>query len=86
MAKSYSSLEADRSKSGWQIYRRAGHDQPYGSRAKQALSALAFGKTVSIEDKDRYGRTIGLIHVGQADHSWQSGQPAKFSLIRRESP
>jgi endonuclease YncB( thermonuclease family) len=43
------------------------HDQPYGSRAKQALSALAFGKTVSIEDegKDRYGRTIGLIHVGQ---------------------
>jgi len=43
------------------------HDQPYGSRSKQALSALAFGMTVSIEDegKDRYGRTIGLIHVGQ---------------------
>ena len=27
------------------------HDQPYGSRAKQALSDLAYGKTVSIEDE-----------------------------------
>jgi endonuclease YncB( thermonuclease family) len=43
------------------------HDQPYGSRAKQALSDLAYGKTLSIEDEglDRYGRTIGLIHAGQ---------------------
>jgi micrococcal nuclease len=34
--------------------------QPFGSKAKQAASDLAFGKTVTIKerDKDRYGRTV----------------------------
>ncbi len=34
--------------------------QPFGTRAKQFTSTLAFGKTVTIEDKgaDRYGRMI----------------------------
>src|SRR5215216_4924706 len=34
--------------------------QPFGSRAKQAASELAFGKTVTIREKDRvrYGRTV----------------------------
>ncbi len=35
--------------------------QPYGNRAKQALSQLVFGKDVRVEiqDIDRYGRTVG---------------------------
>jgi endonuclease YncB( thermonuclease family) len=34
--------------------------QPFGTRAKQLASELAFGKTVTIQerDKDRYGRTV----------------------------
>lgn len=45
------------------------HDQPYGSRAKQALSALAFSKDVrvTVVDYDRYGRAVGRVHVGETD-------------------
>jgi micrococcal nuclease len=37
--------------------------QDYGSRAKQAASELAFGKTVTVRpvEKDRYGRTVAEI-------------------------
>lgn len=37
--------------------------QPFGQASKRNLSALAFGKQVSIETKktDRYGRAIGLV-------------------------
>jgi hypothetical protein len=37
--------------------------QDFGSRAKQAASALAFGKTVTIKarDTDRYGRTVAEV-------------------------
>ncbi len=43
--------------------------QPYGHRAKQALSALVFGKSVRLvpTDRDRYGRTVGRIFVGDVD-------------------
>ena len=43
--------------------------QPYGSRAKQALSHLVYGKTVlvKIQDIDRYGRTVGRVYVGDID-------------------
>ena len=43
--------------------------QPYGSRSKQALSDLVFGKTVQVEirDVDRYGRTVGRVSVGSTD-------------------
>lgn len=43
--------------------------QPYGSRAKQALSDLVFGKNVVVEvrEKDRYGRSVGRIYVGDTD-------------------
>lgn len=39
--------------------------QPYGTRAKQALSDLIFGKDVLVvkEDKDRYGRLVGHIYI-----------------------
>ena len=43
--------------------------QPYGERAKQALSGLAFGKQarVVVQDTDRYGRTVGQVYVGGVD-------------------
>ena len=43
--------------------------QPYGTKAKQALSDLAFGKNVvlQVRDVDRYGRTVARIQVGNTD-------------------
>lgn len=43
--------------------------QPYGERAKQVLSALAFGKEarVVVQDTDKYGRTVGRVYVGTVD-------------------
>jgi len=43
--------------------------QPYGNRAKQALSQLVFRKDVRVEiqDIDRYGRTVGRPYVGNVD-------------------
>ena len=43
--------------------------QPYGTRAQQALSDLAFGKQarVVVQDTDRYGRTVGRVFVGATD-------------------
>jgi len=43
--------------------------QPYGSRSKQELSGLAFGKSVAVQvqDIDRYGRTVGRITVDGVD-------------------
>ena len=43
--------------------------QPYGSRAKQALSELAFNKmaVVEVQDIDRYGRVVGRVYV-QEEH------------------
>lgn len=37
--------------------------QAYGQRAKQFTSSLVFGKTVTVEiqDRDRYGRTVGTV-------------------------
>ena len=43
--------------------------QPYGTRARQALSALAFGREVRVlvQDTDRYGRTVGRVYAGLVD-------------------
>ncbi len=43
--------------------------QPYGTRAKQALSDLAYGKEahVVVQDTDKYGRTVGRVYVGDMD-------------------
>ena len=37
--------------------------QPFGQKAKQLTSTLAFGKHVTVQpvDKDRYGRTVGEV-------------------------
>ena len=38
--------------------------QPYGSKAKQALSDLVFGRMIKVEqiDKDRYGRLVANLY------------------------
>jgi len=43
--------------------------QPYGTKAKQELSDLAFGKAVAVqvETVDRYKRKIGRVYVGRVD-------------------
>jgi len=45
--------------------------QPYGTRAKQVLSELVFGRDVRVVvvDIDRYGRTVGRIYAGALDVS-----------------
>jgi endonuclease YncB( thermonuclease family) len=70
--------------------------QPYGTRAKQALSDLAYGKEarVVVQDTDKYGRTVGWVYVGSTDvnaelvrqgAAWVYRQYVKdASLYRRE--
>jgi hypothetical protein len=43
--------------------------QPYGTRARQELSELVFGKAVRVvvQDTDRYGRTVGRVYAGPVD-------------------
>ena len=43
--------------------------QPYGSKSKQKLSELIFGKDVRVvvQTTDRYGRTVGRPYVGDLD-------------------
>jgi endonuclease YncB( thermonuclease family) len=43
--------------------------QPWGDRAKQALSALVFSKTISVQqtDTDRYGRIVARVFAGGQD-------------------
>lgn len=43
--------------------------QPYGQQAKQALSALVFGREVLVTSSghDRYGRTLGVVTVASSD-------------------
>ena len=43
--------------------------QPYGTRAKQELSRLVHGKTVTVkvQDTDCYGWIVGRVYVGEMD-------------------
>src|SRR5262245_10968964 len=43
--------------------------QDFGSRAKQSISDLVFGKTVTVTSgkKDRYGRTVGKVALDGKD-------------------
>ncbi len=51
--------------------------QAFGTRAKQELSLLAFGKEARVEvvEKDRYGRSVGRVFVGAVD--------VNLELVRR---
>jgi micrococcal nuclease len=53
--------------------------QPYGSKAKQELSALAYNKTaiVKAQSTDRYKRVVGRVYVGNVD--------VNAELVRRGS-
>ena len=44
-------------------------NQPFGTRSRQSLADMAFGRVVRVvtHGKDRYGRTLGRIYVGQHD-------------------
>ena len=50
--------------------------QPFGTKAKQALSKLVFGKSVTVDSsgEDRYGRTLGEIIV--------DGESVNVRLVR----
>ena len=51
--------------------------QPWGSRARQALSDQVFGEVVRVEviDIDRYGRTVGRVYL--------DGQDINRELVRQ---
>ena len=51
--------------------------QPYGTRARQELSALVFGRDVRVVggEADRYGRTLGRVLV--------DGRDANAEMVRR---
>ena len=51
--------------------------QAYGQRSKQSLSALAYGRSVSVEwwKRDRYGRIVGKVLEG--------GRDVNFEQVRR---
>jgi len=44
-------------------------NQSFGTKSKDALAGLVFGKTVTVQSKgtDRYGRTLGVISVGDTN-------------------
>jgi endonuclease YncB( thermonuclease family) len=55
--------------------------QPFGTRSKQNLSALAFGKSATVDyaKRDRYARIVGKVIVGGQDvglRQVQAGQEA----------
>ncbi len=67
-------------------------NQPYGKKAKKALSDFIFGKTVRIEVDtiDRYGRTVGKIFLEglnvnkemvKAGHAWVYVQYVKDKTL-----
>jgi len=67
-------------------------NQPYGKKAKKALSDFIFGKIVRIEIDtiDRYGRTVGTIFLNdlninkemvKAGHAWVYVQYAKDKTL-----
>jgi|tagenome__1003787_1003787.scaffolds.fasta_scaffold20941564_2 nuclease-like protein len=61
--------------------------QPYGSRARQALSDLAFGKSARVvaQDTDRYGRMVGRVYVGSLDVNAEMVRQGAAWVYRRYS-
>lgn len=43
--------------------------QPFGTKSKQSLSSMVFGKLVKVTQtsSDRYGRVVGRVYVGNSD-------------------
>ena len=61
--------------------------QPYGSRARQILSDLTFGKPVRVEvqDTDRYGRTVGRVFADGLDVNAEMVRRGAAWVYRRYS-
>ncbi|WP_229682815.1 thermonuclease family protein [Siccirubricoccus deserti] len=61
--------------------------QPYGTRARQTLSDLAFGKLVRVvvHDTYRYGRTVGRIFAGSQDVNAEMVRRGAAWVYRRYS-
>jgi endonuclease YncB( thermonuclease family) len=60
--------------------------QAYGNRAKQAASALAFGKEVTLQTygKDKYGRTIGDATLSDGMNLNKGTRQAGLALVVSE--
>jgi endonuclease YncB( thermonuclease family) len=61
--------------------------QPYGTRARQVLSDLAFRRDVrvDVQDTDRYGRTVGRIYAGRVDVNAEMVRRGAAWVYRRYS-
>jgi endonuclease YncB( thermonuclease family) len=61
--------------------------QPYGTRAHQVLSDLAFRRDVrvDVQDTDRYGRTVGRIYAGRVDVNAEMVRRGAAWVYRRYS-
>ena len=61
--------------------------QPYGSRARQVLSDLAFGKPIRVVvvDTDRYGRAVGRVFAGALDVNAEMVRRGAAWVYRRYS-
>jgi endonuclease YncB( thermonuclease family) len=70
--------------------------QPFSAVAKRALSTLTFGKAVRVvvKGKDRYGRTLGVVWIGQTNvnlvlvrtgMAWQFNRSKDPALARAQA-
>ncbi|MDQ1079680.1 endonuclease YncB(thermonuclease family) [Pseudoroseomonas cervicalis] len=61
--------------------------QPWGTRARQALAAMAFRRDarVDVVDLDRYGRTVGRVWIGPLDVSAELVRQGHAWVYRRYS-
>jgi len=58
-------------------------NQDFGSRAKQSLSDLVFGKTVTVTSrkKDKYGRTLGKVTLDGKDRHQPGANRSRHGVV-----
>lgn len=64
-------------------------DQPWGQKSKQALSDLVFSLNVTVDSarKDRYGRTLGTVFLGNINinqHMVENGNAWAYTQYVRD--
>jgi endonuclease YncB( thermonuclease family) len=62
--------------------------QPFGTKSKQFASDMAFGKSVTVEKtgEDRYGRTLGVVRVGDKSVGLESVRSGLAWWYRQYAP
>ncbi len=62
--------------------------QPFGTKARQELARLVFGKTVCVETagKNKYKRTLGRVFVGDTDVNLQLVKRGMAWWYRKDAP